>query len=89
VRGAGLRIWSAGCGRGEEAYSAAIAAKEAQEDRGGRGRAEPFVLGTDVNGHVLEHARAGVYGPEALAEVTKETLDRYFTEVSGRYRPTR
>lgn len=49
-----LRIWSAGCGSGEEPYSVAMLL--AASRRAGR------VLGTDVDDRALEHARAGEYG---------------------------
>jgi len=54
-----LRIWSAGCAIGAEAYSAAITLKHNKElEASGR---RIFILGTDINRHSLERARRGVY----------------------------
>lgn len=54
-----IRVWSAGCSTGEEAWSLAIAAREAL---GVRGFSRVRVLGTDLDESALEHARRGVYG---------------------------
>lgn len=56
-----LRIWSAGCATGEEAYSLAIACLEAVGPGG-----EVEVVGTDLNPGFLEQARAGVYRERTL-----------------------
>lgn len=54
ARGGGApRIWSAGCGTGQEAYSLAMLADEAGV------KAE--VIGSDISGRSLERAQAGVY----------------------------
>jgi chemotaxis protein methyltransferase CheR len=52
-----LRLWSAGCASGEEAYGLAMALLDAGR-RDGRDR----IVATDVSTRALEHARAGVYG---------------------------
>lgn len=53
--GAPIRIWSAACSSGQEAYSIAIAAAEARYPR----RLE--ILGTDLSPAMVERARAGLY----------------------------
>ena len=53
-----LRIWSAGCSTGQEAYSLAMMfADEADKWRGWT----IDILGTDVSSCVIDRARAGVY----------------------------
>jgi chemotaxis protein methyltransferase CheR len=52
-----LRIWSAGCASGEEAYSIAIALLEA-----GRAPGADRIVATDVSRRALEAAQAGAYG---------------------------
>jgi chemotaxis protein methyltransferase CheR len=52
-RGLPLRVWSAGCSTGEEAYSIAVAAAEVG--------VEVQVLGTDVNPAAIRAARSGRY----------------------------
>ena len=54
-----LRIWSAGCASGEEAYSLAILIGELVPDDGAW---DIRILGTDINSAALRHARDGLYG---------------------------
>lgn len=72
----GLRLWSAGCATGEEAYSLAILACEACE-RAGKWPAIK-VFGTDVDPVVLETAASGVYPAELSHSLTPERLARHF-----------
>jgi len=51
-----IRLWSAGCASGEEAYSLAILLEELGLD------ARSFVLATDVSSAAIDKARQGVYG---------------------------
>ncbi|NGM21748.1 chemotaxis protein CheR [Roseomonas stagni] len=53
--GAPIRVWSAACSSGQEAYSLAMAAEEA----GSRRRLD--ILGTDLSAAMVERARAGLY----------------------------
>jgi chemotaxis protein methyltransferase CheR len=53
-----LRIWSAGCSTGQEAYS--LAMMFAENEAAWRGWTID-ILGTDVSGEVVDRARAGVY----------------------------
>lgn len=65
------RAWSAGCARGEEAYTLGMLLADAS---GGR----PWsVLGTDVDAEALAEARRGRYGAEALADVPEEVARRH------------
>jgi chemotaxis protein methyltransferase CheR len=77
-----LRIWSAGCSTGEEAYSIAMALADAGVS--GTGRA--VVLGTDVSTRALEAARAAIYGRRAVVNVPAEILAHHFEEIDGGYR---
>jgi len=53
-----LRIWSAGCSTGQEAYSLAMMfADQAEQWKGWT----IDILGTDVSGAVIDRARSGVY----------------------------
>ena len=53
-----LRIWSAGCSTGQEAYSIAMLFAESPADWQGW---TVDILGTDVSGCVIDRARAGAY----------------------------
>ncbi|WP_425430103.1 CheR family methyltransferase [Cystobacter ferrugineus] len=72
-----LRIWSAGCSSGEEAYTVAMLLLES-------GRFEGWdleVYGTDISRRVLSVARLGEYGPSALRSTSPDKLARYFVHV--------
>ncbi|WP_224248623.1 CheR family methyltransferase [Hyalangium gracile] len=71
-----LRIWSAGCATGEEAYSIAIAAAEALGP--GYPGPELKVFGTDADEGAIAFARRGVYSPQQLKGCSQERLERWF-----------
>ena len=56
--GVPLRIWSAGCSNGQEAYSLAMLLAEARTVLAGR---PVEILGTDLSQEVLRRAREGLY----------------------------
>jgi two-component system CheB/CheR fusion protein len=71
-----FRVWVAGCATGEEVYSLAILLHELTSREGQR----PFkIFATDVHHGSLELATRGLYEDEAVANVSPERLDRYFT----------
>ncbi len=78
-----IRIWSAGCSTGEEAYSLAIALLEVLSQRE---QVLPVkILATDVNEALLERARAGVYLDNITVDVSPERLRRFFVRGEGKY----
>ncbi len=81
--GEGVRIWCAGCGQGEEAYSMAILVHDYCRKEGGT--APVMILATDIDREALIWAQRGWYRPEALDEVNKRYLDRYFSAAGGGY----
>lgn len=76
-----LRIWSAGCSTGEEAYSLAMVLAEAIEKH--HGPADALILATDLSPAALETARRGVYPLERLGGVSMERRHRWFQRGSG------
>jgi two-component system CheB/CheR fusion protein len=75
--GQDIRIWSAGCATGEEAYSLAIVFTEALEALG-----EPLkvrIFATDLDADAIAFARRGIYPLAALEGISDEFIDRYFT----------
>lgn len=72
-----LRLWSAGCATGQEAYTLAILLKE--EGLASRSR----VLATDLSRQALERARRGVYGNWSLRALDDRRRHAYFREVPG------
>jgi two-component system CheB/CheR fusion protein len=73
-----IRIWSAGCASGEEAYTIAIVLLEALGEEAFKRRVK--IYATDVDEEALAEARAAVYPPEALKDVPAEIVARYFVE---------
>jgi two-component system, chemotaxis family, CheB/CheR fusion protein len=77
VSGDPIRIWVAGCASGEEAYSIAICLTEFLEETKGR---FPFeVFATDISETAIERARAGIYAGAAIAHISPQRLERFFT----------
>jgi chemotaxis protein methyltransferase CheR len=83
--GQALRIWSAGCATGEEAYSLAISALETL----GAPPPRPVqIWATDLSASALARARQGVYSGRALGQVRPAILARYFEPCEPGYRLT-
>lgn len=74
-----VRIWSAGCASGEEAYSLAALAHAHCEAHGVPASGAVEVLGTDVDRASLRAAAAGVYDSAAFLEAPSPIRARYFT----------
>ncbi len=72
-----LRIWSAGCSTGEEAYTIAMIIKDVIADTENW---QIEILATDVSNDALERARNGTYGANAMRLVDADHLGRYFSE---------
>ena len=73
-----LRLWSAGCSTGEEAYSLAMLVDEVLEGAPGW---HVRVVGTDLNERALEKARRGVYGGSSFRRMPPGARERHFREV--------
>ena len=71
-----LRVWSAACATGEEAYSLAILLAEKAEESGFMGKITVFA--TDVHKTSLDFASQGLYDRAKLTNVGPERMDRFF-----------
>jgi len=78
-----IRVWSAGCASGEEAYTLAIILCEALGVDGFRERVK--IYATDLDDDALERARRGTYTAKEIAAVPEELQARYFEERSGQW----
>jgi two-component system CheB/CheR fusion protein len=78
-----LRVWSAGCATGQEAYSAAMLLAEALGPEQVRERVK--IYATDVDGDALAQARLGTYTERELAGLPPELLERYFEPTGDRW----
>jgi chemotaxis protein methyltransferase CheR len=81
--GRDLRVWSAGCATGEEAYSLAILIDRVLKSASAE--VLPLVFATDVNLEVLRRAEKGVYERAQLENAKLGVVDRYFLEKGGRF----
>lgn len=79
-----LRIWSAGCATGEEAYSVAIAALEAASAAGHQ-EVRIRVFATDIDDQAIEFARRGTYPPSAVEPLAADVKRRYFTDADDAF----
>lgn len=79
-----VRVWSAGCSTGCEAYTLAIFLKE--KGLVGRGRAGVEIVGTDVNTRVLEEAKEGRYPDFSLRATNPYYRQKYFTSERHMFR---
>ncbi len=70
-----LRLWSAGCATGEEAYSLAIAIARLIPDLNDW---NVLIKATDINPVAIRTARQAVYRPWALRETSLDTMNRFF-----------
>jgi len=80
-----LRIWSAGCASGEEAYTTAMVLSEWFGLK--KKEWDTTVLATDISVKVLDIARRGVYPEEHFDHLPKTWRDKYFTKTAnGEYK---
>lgn len=81
-----IRIWSAGCASGEEAYSLAVLCHQQGSLSSGRPNAPRFdIVGTDVDEDAIAAARRGRYGEASFADTTPAVRDTYFPLRDGLY----
>lgn len=80
-----LKLWSAGCSSGDEAYTASIYLREmALFDR----RAGNYLIhATDISDKVLEQAKSGCFSDDSLKNVSPEIRRKYFASLpDGRWK---
>jgi chemotaxis protein methyltransferase CheR len=71
-----LRIWSAACSTGDEAYTAACCVAARLD----LSRWQVRILGTDIGLGALQQAKTGVFGQRAMRLVPPEYRRRFFTK---------
>lgn len=71
-----LRVWSAGCARGEEVYSFKILWEHLKQTHTHLPALE--ITATDKHSAYLDQAREGIYTPGSLKEISPEMRERYF-----------
>jgi two-component system CheB/CheR fusion protein len=78
-----IRIWSAGCATGQEAYSIAMVLAEELGVDEFRDRVK--IYATDVDEEALSAARQASYGENEVRGVPTDLLAKYFERNSARY----
>lgn len=73
-----IRIWTAACSTGEEAYSIAMLFDEENRKRGNTHTIKIFA--TDVDANAVRKAALGTYSANAVVDISSERLSRYFKE---------
>jgi two-component system, chemotaxis family, CheB/CheR fusion protein len=83
AQGEPVRIWSAGCASGEEAYTLAMVAAEAMGADAVRDRVK--IYATDLDEEALSQARQARYTAKQIEGVPPELLERYFEHNGDTY----
>jgi len=78
-----VRVWSAGCASGEEAYTVAMLLAEALGPAAFRQRVK--IYATDVDEEALAQARQAGYTDKNLQPVPAELREKYFELAGNRY----
>ena len=78
-----IRVWSAGCSKGEEPYSVAINICEYLKRE--KLQINVNIFATDIDKNALALARNGEYNFDSIKEVKVGVLRKYFTEFNEKY----
>jgi two-component system, chemotaxis family, CheB/CheR fusion protein len=78
-----IRIWSAGCASGEEAYTLAILMAENLGIEQFRQRVK--IYATDVDEEALNQSRQALYSTKDIEEIPVELRQKYFEPTGNRY----
>ena len=82
-----IRVWSAGCSTGEEAYSIAILFQEAMEEL--QIRRDVKIFATDVDSKAVEQASKGIYSENIIDDVSSDRLAKFFIKQNDQYQIVR
>jgi chemotaxis methyl-accepting protein methylase len=77
-----IRVWSAACASGEEAYSLAIVFKE---ELAGKSNFSIKIWGSDMDNEALEKAAKAEYKDYELKKLDNKTLEKYFIPVYNNF----
>lgn len=78
-----LRVWSAGCSSGQEAYSLAMLIENHLEKTPEKFRYR--IIATDISEQALSIAQQGIYHKDAIGNVKVKDLERYFVRNGDKY----
>ncbi len=78
-----IRIWSAGCASGEEAYTLALLLAEHLGLEQFTERVK--IYATDVDDEALNQARQASYTAQQIENIPPELVNKYFEQINGRH----
>ena len=78
-----IRVWSAGCSTGEEAYSIAILFQEVMEEM--QVKRDVKIFATDVDSRAIEQAGKGIFSENIIDDVSPDRLAKYFIKQNDQY----
>ncbi|WP_285433840.1 CheR family methyltransferase [Pseudomonas sp. fls2-241-R2A-110] len=79
-----IRVWSAGCSTGEEAYSLAMLLSDQLQLDSSKARLQLFA--TDIDERAISIGRAGLYPQAIVTDVPPTRLRHYFVKEDDHYR---
>ncbi len=71
-----IRIWSAACASGQEAYSLAMLLEELKN--GNTDRFSYRIFASDISEAQIRQAKSGVFNPTVMQQITMHRIDRWF-----------
>jgi len=78
-----IRVWSAGCASGQEAYTVAMVLAEAMGVEAFRERVK--IYASDIDEEALNEARQASYSAKDLQSIEDNLRSKYFEPLNGRY----
>ncbi|MFT5580357.1 MAG: chemotaxis methyl-accepting protein methylase [Arenicella sp.] len=84
--GRDMRAWVSACSTGEEAYTLAMAFKEALDEVKPQGRFSLQIFATDLDEDAIEKARLAFYPANIEADVSQQRIARFFVKDGDGYR---
>src|SRR5205814_405086 len=78
-----IRVWSAGCSSGEEAYTVAMLLAEILGEETFRDQVK--IYATDADEEALIQARQATYDSKVIQTIPPDLLEKYFEQVNHRY----
>ncbi|MGO4101675.1 CheR family methyltransferase [Pseudomonas sp. TAF7] len=79
-----IRVWSAGCSTGEEAYSLAMLVNDQLQQEASKASLQVFA--TDIDERAISFGRAGLYPQAIVTDVPPTRLRHYFIKEDEHYR---
>ena len=82
-----IRVWSAGCSSGEEAYTMAILIHDFIEKE--KLDFDVNIFATDIDKKSLQKARRAIFEYDSIRNIKVSVLDRHFQKVNAKYQLNR